>query len=401
MCASRAAGRAGSMRRRPNRRRCRPSRPSPGGARGDDVVIAVGRAGRRRGQVAVEYGKLHQPVERPQRLVVGAVLPCLAREQVGQQEVGAGVGHGTSPWERIGRAPNRGGRGGAFAALFRAAWRTCGAESLRLMLRATPAASMGPIDFGHLRGWTEGSIISGRTTMARDNAVSRSELLAPTVKIVSAHVANNAVERDEVAPPIQSVFDKLNTLASDEEPASVELTPAVPIRRSVTDDYIGCLEDGKKLKMLKRHLVTAYGMTPEEYRAKWGPKPTTRWWRRTMPPGARNSRSRSGLAGSRWWSLPNPHLSRGAVARLQPNADGLHNVVRRAAFALLLIAGCAARGSIVVDPSAAQTARCTKSSSRARETPWMGMLRSLAVAPTRSTSSTSKCRSHQTVRWAP
>ena len=109
--------------------------------------------------------------------------------------------------------------------------------------------------------------------MARDNAVSRSELLALTGKIVSAHVANNAVARDEVAPPIQSVFDKLNALASDEEPASVELTPAVPIRRSVTDDYIGCLEDGKKLKMLKRHLVTAYGMTPEECRAKWGPKP--------------------------------------------------------------------------------------------------------------------------------
>jgi predicted transcriptional regulator len=109
--------------------------------------------------------------------------------------------------------------------------------------------------------------------MSQDNAVSRSELLALTGEIVSAHVANNAVARDEVAPLIQSVFDKLNALASDEEPASVELTPAVPIRRSVTDDYIVCLEDGKKLKMLKRHLMTAYGMTPEEYRAKWGLKP--------------------------------------------------------------------------------------------------------------------------------
>jgi predicted transcriptional regulator len=109
--------------------------------------------------------------------------------------------------------------------------------------------------------------------MSQDNAVSRSELLALTGEIVSAHVANNAVARDEVAPLIQSVFDKLNALASDEEPASVELTPAVPIRRSVTDDYIVCLEDGKKLKMLKRHLMTAYSMTPEEYRAKWGLKP--------------------------------------------------------------------------------------------------------------------------------
>ena len=109
--------------------------------------------------------------------------------------------------------------------------------------------------------------------MSQDNAISRSELLALTGEIVSAHVANNAVARDEVAPLIQSVFDKLNALASDEEPASVELTPAVPIRRSVTDDYIVCLEDGKKLKMLKRHLMTAYSMTPEEYRAKWGLKP--------------------------------------------------------------------------------------------------------------------------------
>jgi predicted transcriptional regulator len=76
-----------------------------------------------------------------------------------------------------------------------------------------------------------------------------------------------------VAALIQSVFEKLNALASDEAPTRVELTPAVPIKRSVTDDYIVCLEDGKKLKMLKRHLMTAYNMTPEEYRAKWGLKP--------------------------------------------------------------------------------------------------------------------------------
>ena len=68
------------------------------------------------------------------------------------------------------------------------------------------------------------------------------------------------------------MFEKLSALAHDETPTSVELTPAVPIRRSVTDDYIVCLEDRKKLKMLKRHLMTA-GMTPEQYRAKWGLKP--------------------------------------------------------------------------------------------------------------------------------
>jgi predicted transcriptional regulator len=109
--------------------------------------------------------------------------------------------------------------------------------------------------------------------MPEDKTTSRSEVLSLTSEIVSAHVSNNAVAPTEVAPLIQSVFDKLNALASDEAPTPVELTPAVPIRRSVTDDYIICLEDGKKLKMLKRHLMTAYNMTPEEYRAKWGLKP--------------------------------------------------------------------------------------------------------------------------------
>ena len=110
--------------------------------------------------------------------------------------------------------------------------------------------------------------------MTEDKTISRSELLAFTGEIVSAHSRNNSVARaDVVAPLIQSVFEKLSALACDEAPTSVELRPAVPIRRSVTDDYIVCLEDGKKLKMLKRHLMTHYDMTPEEYRAKWGLKP--------------------------------------------------------------------------------------------------------------------------------
>ena len=77
----------------------------------------------------------------------------------------------------------------------------------------------------------------------------------------------------EFASLIQAVFDKLIALAAVEEAASVELPPAVPIRKSVTDDCIVCLEDWKKLKMLKRHLMTAYGMTAVAYRAKWGLKP--------------------------------------------------------------------------------------------------------------------------------
>ena len=69
---------------------------------------------------------------------------------------------------------------------------------------------------------------------------------------------------------IQSVYDKLAELADDQPEPEEELIPAVPIKKSVTDDHIICLEDGKKLKMLKRHLKTAYDMTPDDYRSKWG-----------------------------------------------------------------------------------------------------------------------------------
>ena len=106
-----------------------------------------------------------------------------------------------------------------------------------------------------------------------DQSIDRGELLALTAEIVAAHVGNNAVAGSDLAALIQSVFDTLGGLAADEPATAAELTPAVPIRRSVTDDHIVCLEDGKKLKMLKRHLMTDHGLTPEEYRAKWGLKP--------------------------------------------------------------------------------------------------------------------------------
>ena len=109
--------------------------------------------------------------------------------------------------------------------------------------------------------------------MAEDESINRAELLALTAEIVAAQVGNNTISATEVAGLIQSVFDTLGRLAGDEPPAPPEQTPAVPIRRSVTDDHIVCLEDGKKLKMLKRHLMTDHGMTPQEYRAKWGLKP--------------------------------------------------------------------------------------------------------------------------------
>jgi predicted transcriptional regulator len=106
-----------------------------------------------------------------------------------------------------------------------------------------------------------------------DETIDRSELLALTAEIVAAHVGNNSIGGAEVAGLIQSVFDTLGRLAADEPAVSVELTPAVPIRRSVTDDHIVCLDCGKKLKMLKRHLMTDHGLTPETYRAKWDLRP--------------------------------------------------------------------------------------------------------------------------------
>jgi predicted transcriptional regulator len=95
------------------------------------------------------------------------------------------------------------------------------------------------------------------------------EILEYTAQIVSAHAANNHVPTSDLAESIQSVFASLSGLSISAEEPPVELVPAVAIKKSVTDEYIVCLEDGKKLKMLKRHLRTSYDMSPEDYRAKW------------------------------------------------------------------------------------------------------------------------------------
>jgi len=94
-------------------------------------------------------------------------------------------------------------------------------------------------------------------------------LLGLTAQIVSAHVANNPMQPDALPALIQSVFKTLAG-AGKEAPEPVKLEPAVPIKRSIFADHIVCLEDGKKLKMLKRHLSTAYNMTPQQYRERWG-----------------------------------------------------------------------------------------------------------------------------------
>ena len=99
------------------------------------------------------------------------------------------------------------------------------------------------------------------------------DLLNLTAQIVSAHVGRNTVEVEDLPRVIQQVYSTLTDLGKEPKPEPEKLVPAVPIEKSVTPDYIVCLEDGKQLKMLKRHLKTAYNMTPEEYRERWGLSP--------------------------------------------------------------------------------------------------------------------------------
>ena len=98
------------------------------------------------------------------------------------------------------------------------------------------------------------------------------ELLQKTTQIVAAYVSRNVVPVSDLPTLISTVHQSLATLgqpqATAETPA--DLKPAVPVKKSVTPDYIVCLEDGKKLKMLKRHLKSSYGLSPDEYRTKWG-----------------------------------------------------------------------------------------------------------------------------------
>jgi len=91
-----------------------------------------------------------------------------------------------------------------------------------------------------------------------------------TADIVSAHVSNNSVAVNDLPTLIANVYSALSGLASLPSQPVEKPVPAVSVRSSVKPDFIICLEDGKKLKMLKRHLMTHYGMTPEDYRAKWG-----------------------------------------------------------------------------------------------------------------------------------
>ncbi len=105
--------------------------------------------------------------------------------------------------------------------------------------------------------------------MSEANDIMSETLITLTADIVAAHVSNNSVAVSDLPLLIANVHGALSGLGG-QVVVETPLEPAVPIRNSVKRDYIVCLDDGKKLKMLRRHLMTHYGMTPDDYRAKWG-----------------------------------------------------------------------------------------------------------------------------------
>jgi len=101
--------------------------------------------------------------------------------------------------------------------------------------------------------------------------IAEEELLRMTTNVVAAYVSNNTLPTAQLAEVINAVYGSLKSLEGQVVQVPPEpLKPAVPIRKSVTPEFLICLEDGKKLKMLKRHLRSTYNMTPDEYRSKWG-----------------------------------------------------------------------------------------------------------------------------------
>jgi predicted transcriptional regulator len=113
-----------------------------------------------------------------------------------------------------------------------------------------------------------------RMTEETGGGVSRLDILRMTVDVVASYVSRNSIEASQIPDVIRHVFDTLTgvpeSCAGDKR---APRPPAVPVRRSVMADYIVCLEDGRKLKMLKRHLKTAYNLTPDEYRSRWNLPP--------------------------------------------------------------------------------------------------------------------------------
>src|SRR6478609_3030837 len=104
-----------------------------------------------------------------------------------------------------------------------------------------------------------------------DTAVELQDMLIThTTDIVVSFVANNSLGADDVSALIRNIYGTLAALGQDSAAPEARPDPAVSIRSSVKRDHVVCLEDGKKMKMLKRHLMTDHGLTPDEYRARWG-----------------------------------------------------------------------------------------------------------------------------------
>ncbi|HLY44033.1 MAG TPA: MucR family transcriptional regulator [Stellaceae bacterium] len=103
-----------------------------------------------------------------------------------------------------------------------------------------------------------------------ENTEQLNDLLELTTEIVAAHVSNNTVALSDLPQLINQVYNSLAHIGTAPAVPAVRPQPAVSIKKSVQPEYIVCLEDGKKLKMLKRHLKTAYDMSPEAYRERWG-----------------------------------------------------------------------------------------------------------------------------------
>jgi predicted transcriptional regulator len=106
--------------------------------------------------------------------------------------------------------------------------------------------------------------------MTMTESLNRLDMLTLATEIVSSYVANNTVPTTELPVFIQQVYHTITTLGTESLAAATRPKPFVPVNKSITDDYIVCLEDGKKLQMLKRHLKTVYNMSVEQYKERWG-----------------------------------------------------------------------------------------------------------------------------------
>lgn len=105
----------------------------------------------------------------------------------------------------------------------------------------------------------------------KEEKITHFEKMQMTSDVVAAYLSNNVVPSGQISEIITSVYSTLTKLSDQNcDRFGEPIKPAVPVKKSITPDYIVCLEDGKKLKMLKRHLRTTYNLSPEEYREKWG-----------------------------------------------------------------------------------------------------------------------------------